>query len=318
VTNGPTQTVRVSPGATGALQTTGFVNAGRIVADGVLYLQTTTFTNGPTGVLRGNNAIVTTPVLANQGTIAPGTSPGALSIFGNVTNSATAVFEAEIGGTVSGTSFDRLSVTGSFARGGALKPVLINGYRPLPSDSFLVLSATSLTGAWANVTDGKVTFEHGTFDVIETATTVTLTNFTKNAAYTAYDTWMDGFSTLTGASREPSADPDGDGLTNVEEFGFGTNPAVPNGMPATLRGYIHATTGHYRVEFPHRKQPPGAPFLIYELQFSSDLAQWEVHSAAAVAIAGIDSLFELLTFEDTLAPPLNRRRFARLHIRLAV
>lgn len=316
VTNGTTHTLRVTPGSTGALQTTGFVNAGRIVADGALYLQTTTFTNGPTGVLRGNSAIVTTPVLANQGTIAPGTSPGVLTIFGNVTNSATAVFEAEIGGTVSGTGFDRLSVSGSFARGGALKPVLINGFRPQPSDSFLVLSATSLTGAWANVTGGKVTFEHGTFDVVQTATTVTLTNFTKNAAYTAYDTWMDGFPSLTGAAREPNSDPDGDGWTNVEEFGYGLNPAVPGGTPTTLRGYIYPATGRFRVEFPRRKQPPGAPYLLYELQFSSDLSLWSVHTASPVALADIDTEFELVTFEDTLSPPANRRRFARILVRL--
>jgi len=129
------------------------------------------------------------PVLVNQGTLAPGSSPGALSITGHVTNSATAVLEAEIGGTTSGTQFDRLSVSASFARGGALRPVLVNGVRPQPSDSFRVLSAASLTGAWANVSAGKVTFEHGTFDVIETATTVTLTNFTRNTGYAADDAW---------------------------------------------------------------------------------------------------------------------------------
>ena len=317
VTNGSAHTLRVTPGSTGALQTTSIVNAGRIVADGVLYLQTSTFTNGPTGVIRGNNAIVTTPVLANQGTIAPGTSPGALSIFGNVTNAATAVFEAEIGGTVSGTQFDRLSVSGSFARGGALRPVLVNGFRPQPTDSFLVLSATSLTGAWANVTAGKVTFEHGTFDVIQTATTVTLTNFTKNAAYTAYDTWMDGFPSLTGASREPGADADGDGLTNLLEFAFGHDPAMAGGS-LTLRGFIHPGSGRYCVEFPRRKQPPGAPVLIYDLQFSSDLVAWTTHTASRFALIDINPEFELVTFEDTLTPPANRRRVARLLIRLAL
>jgi len=316
VTNGAAHTLRVLPGCTGSLQSSGFINAGTIVAEGGLYIATSNFTNGPTGVIRGNNYIESSPVLANQGTLAPGLSTGALTIAGTVTNSATAVFETEIGGTVSGSTFDRLSISGSFARGGALRPVLVNGFRPLPTDSFLVLSATSLTGAWANVTGGKVTFEHGTFDVVQTATTVTLTNFTKNAAYTAYDTWMDGFPSLTGASREPGADADGDGWTNVEEFGYGLNPAVPGGTPTTLRGYIYPATGRFRVEFPRRKQPPGAPYLLYELQFSSDLSLWSVHTASPVALADIDTEFELVTFEDTLSPPANRRRFARILVRL--
>lgn len=62
VTSGAAHTLRVLPGCTGSLQSSGFINAGRIVAEGALYIATVTFTNGPTGVIRGNNYIQSSPV----------------------------------------------------------------------------------------------------------------------------------------------------------------------------------------------------------------------------------------------------------------
>ncbi len=46
-----------------------------------------------------------------------------------------------------------------------------------------------------------------------------------------YLPWIAGFTTLSGAAAEKAADPDGDGLTNLEEFGLDGNPelATPTG-----------------------------------------------------------------------------------------
>lgn len=44
--------------------------------------------------------------------------------------------------------------------------------------------------------------------------------------HSAYDTWMTTFPSITApADKLETADPDGDGATNLEEFGFGGNPA---------------------------------------------------------------------------------------------
>ena len=102
----------------------------------------------------------------------------------------------------------------------------------------------------------------------------------------------------------------------MEEFGYGTNPAIPNGVPATLKGYLHPVTGRFRVEFPRRKQPPGAPFLLYELQYSSNLVNWEVHTGAAISVVDLDAPFELVVFEDSQGPPNYNRRYARVIVRL--
>lgn len=315
-TNGATHTVRCTAGSTGVVAVSHYVNAGQTVVDGTLTFNTTSHTNGPTGVLSGNGSIVTSPVLANQGKISPGSSAGALLISGSVTNTASAVFEAELGGTVSGTEFDRLSVSGSFARGGELRPVLINGFRPAPTDSFLVLSAGSLSGAWANVVSGKVTFLQGSFDVVQTATTVTLTNFQRNAAYAAYDAWVAGYPGLTGAAKEPGADPDGDGVTNLQEFAFGLDPTKAGGALGLPRAFLDPVSGRLRIEFPRRKQTP-PNFLSYELQYSSDLTgPWSIHPSGPVETVDLDAVFELVTFEDLNGPPNYLQRFGRVRVEL--
>lgn len=48
------------------------------------------------------------------------------------------------------------------------------------------------------------------------------------AARTPYDAWLLGYPGLVGAAGEPEADPDGDGLTNLQELMHGTNPLQPS------------------------------------------------------------------------------------------
>ena len=48
----------------------------------------------------------------------------------------------------------------------------------------------------------------------------------QGAASSAYDSWMASFPTITApADKLPTADPDGDGVTNLAEFGFGGDPS---------------------------------------------------------------------------------------------
>jgi hypothetical protein len=130
---------------------------------------------GGTGTIQGD---VTT-----GGLVAPGNSPGALTIAGNLTLQSTSQFLVELGGTAQGTSYDFLNVTGTAALGGTLGLSLVNGFNTTArsTDSFTILSSAGLTGTFANVavsgtrlvtTDGL-----GSFLVSYGANNVTLSSF---------------------------------------------------------------------------------------------------------------------------------------------
>ena len=84
--------------------------------------------------------------LTNDGDLAPGGSPGTLSInagSGAVPFSTTANYNVEIGGTTPGT-FDQLLVTGSASWAGTLNVSLIGGFTPTTGQSF-ILATCSVT-----------------------------------------------------------------------------------------------------------------------------------------------------------------------------
>jgi len=62
--------------------------------------------------LSGNGTIEGT-VNNNGGTVAPGTSPGVLSVIGNYNQNTAGVLNMEIGGPTLGLQYDQLSVTGA-------------------------------------------------------------------------------------------------------------------------------------------------------------------------------------------------------------
>src|SRR4029079_16286156 len=78
--------------------------------------------------------------LTNSGaTFAPGASPAASTILGNFTQTA-GKLEIELGGTIPGTQFDTLGVTGSANLAGGLDVKLFGGFVPSPGSSFLIIN----------------------------------------------------------------------------------------------------------------------------------------------------------------------------------
>lgn len=100
------------------------------------------------GTLRGKGTIVGS-VSNVGGTVAPGESPGKLSISGNYTQAAGGTLVFEIDGTAPGTAYDLLAVSGSASLGGTA--VLNFGFTPQPGASFVVLTASALTGQFTNI-----------------------------------------------------------------------------------------------------------------------------------------------------------------------
>jgi hypothetical protein len=106
--------------------------------------------NAGSGILRGRGTlIVSTSAFTNAGTIEPGASPGVLTVTGNAPMTVTSVLKLELGGYMPGTEFDRLAVSGTVTLAGGLDVALVNDFAPALGDSFVVLTAGSLSGAFS-------------------------------------------------------------------------------------------------------------------------------------------------------------------------
>lgn len=86
---------------------------------------------------------------------------------------------------------------------------------------------------------------------------------------TAYDTWMDGFPTLSGADRLPDADPDHDGTANLLEFALDGNPTTSDTdkLPAAA-----IVGGNYQFTFKRRDDSEGLVKLTF--QYGAGVTPW--------------------------------------------
>ena len=103
---------------------------------------------GPNGTVKGSGGTLQGDV-ENNGTIAPGESPGTLTIQGDLVQAADGKLVIEIGGSAPG-SFDVLNVSGKFTLGGTLEIDLVNGFTPGANDVFDFLQVGSFEGSFAN------------------------------------------------------------------------------------------------------------------------------------------------------------------------
>jgi autotransporter-associated beta strand protein len=142
------------------------VSAGSLDLDGSLASDVTV---ASTGKIEGVGS--TSGDLTSSGVVAPGNSPGTLSVAGDVTFNAASNFITELDGltySASGGvgSYDRLAVTGAaatFTAGGTVTPVLRgistpanNTLDPVIGDAFRVVTtanATGVSGAFSTVVD---------------------------------------------------------------------------------------------------------------------------------------------------------------------
>jgi hypothetical protein len=118
--------------------------------------------------------------------------------------------------------------------------------------------------------------------------------------------WLGGFTFAPGADKSLTGDADGDGITNLVEYAFGTNPTVSAPGAITFAGGTITSRGgpamsvagipngvDFRAVFGRRKDYLAAG-LTYTVQFSADLATW-VNSAAVPAIIASDAEMDAVT-----------------------
>lgn len=89
--------------------------------------------------------------LNNAGSVAPGDSPGKITVTGDYTQTAAGSLEIEIGGTTSETGYDILTVENSATLAGTLEVTLWDGFIPAVGDQFFILNSSSLSGEFGTL-----------------------------------------------------------------------------------------------------------------------------------------------------------------------
>ncbi|MBN73871.1 MAG: hypothetical protein CME32_31845, partial [Gimesia sp.] len=114
---------------------------------GTLFIQGGTYTENVDTTATGTDMSVT---------LAPGNSPGQVTINGNLTLNADDVLDLELNGTTAGTGFDQLIVNGTLNLGSASLN-LIDGFEPAEGDQFLLLAndgTDPVVGTFAGLVEG--------------------------------------------------------------------------------------------------------------------------------------------------------------------
>lgn len=121
-----------------------------------------------------------------------------------------------------------------------------------------------------------------------------------------YSTWINGFypGNNNPLTIGKTADPDRDGISNLLEFAFGTNPSVNS---QAFAPYPSIEDGHAAINY-QRVFAPGITFLI---EISEDLQIWEPYLAEEVLLGTTNGVQTWRAIDPQLTTD-SRRRFLRV------
>ncbi|QJE96483.1 lamin tail domain-containing protein [Luteolibacter luteus] len=124
-------------------------------------------------------------------------------------------------------------------------------------------------------------------------------------ATTVFDPAQQASAAISGVS----ADPDGDGRLNFEEFAFATQPLVVDQPDAA---FTWMGSGETRQAALRLRRPEIAHHILYELMATDDVTgTWTPVATAPVANASLGGGLEYATFSDSL-PASGSRKFLRM------
>ncbi|MDB5294424.1 MAG: Extracellular serine protease precursor, partial [Phycisphaerales bacterium] len=112
-----------------------------------------------TGGTLGGSGTIAGPVSISSATVAPGNSPGRMTVGGlTLAGGAASTLAVEIGGAVAGTDYDQVASTGAVGLGGAtLAVTLLNAFVPAAGQQFMIVdnqTAGAITGTFAGIAQG--------------------------------------------------------------------------------------------------------------------------------------------------------------------
>lgn len=273
---------------TGRLILTGTNNATGIttISEGTLEVDGTFATGGlvtvgATGTLAGTGSIQRSITL--QGTLAPGNGTGTLTSNGVLTLAGNATYQCEISDWTgsAGSGFDQITADSIAITATSAAPVKVI----VTPSSLAHFSMTERRFPIATGVNAASGFDPAAFTVDASAMPATIGTWTvelegnnlmlvHSLASAGYEGWITSKG-LAGADAATNADPDHDGMTNLLEFLFGTepNPANADFNSAALSpkvASVDATTLH----FVFRQSTVSVGKVTPQVQFTNDLVTW--------------------------------------------
>jgi len=233
-------TVTVAGTVTGTTTLQGKVTVSGLINGNPTIVGDVAVTSG--GTLGGTGSITGNVQVASGATLAPGNSPGILTITGNFTQAAGSTYAVDVDGTGTGVgagNYDRIIVTGTYTAGGVLAPrtrgitgSATNTYTPsLGQEYTIVTAAGGVLGSYSSLTQPTTGLASGTrFDAIYDANAINLIVTPSSYANLA----------LNGVSQTANQQSVGSALDTLR-------PAAgvrPSGNTKTLYDALYRTSGN--------------------------------------------------------------------------
>jgi autotransporter-associated beta strand protein len=272
------------------------VNGGTLRVNGTGSLAAgSAVTVGASGTLGGTGTVNGT--VNASGTIAPGSGGVGTLTVGATTLSGTLAVE------IDGANGDKLVSTGAVVLSGPLTVNLLGG--GFTQSSYVIAQGSGLTGSFSSVPSG--------YSVSYSGTQATLTQ-TAGADYNSWaasfglqNPWLGINPALNG---ESTADPDGDGMSNQQEYAFGLVPTSGSSVnPITVQ--LDKTAGTFSYT---RRATPLTTGLAYTVKTSPDLLLWTPDTTATASQAVTGTVGGVQTVQVTLsgAPLTATKLFVRM------
>jgi hypothetical protein len=254
------------------------------------------------------------------------TGGGYSSAYGNVVSSTqdatvpVVAITSPATGVVYSTTHGTLLVQGTASDSGSgVASVTVNGVAATSIDGFAHWSASVPLANGANIIAATATDNAQTGGNSATGPSITVNQLTSTRGDDLPDSWKtaNGLDpNSTAIANGPQGDPEKDGLPNLLEYAFNTNPLAATASPVRSSIQVSQSDGlrYLQLSYPHRI---GALDLIYTVEVSDDLKTWSSPGGAIQPLSVVptgDGITETITVRIVAATENNPQKYARLRV----